>query len=1559
MEYVNSIQSTFSVLTCLVKRFQRLTNTYLYCLFVILIPLISSLIVGYYTNPKYNNQTTNTLHNDKTDKKYTAFADACHMVWIDGPLDYSSHLIQAYISYYDLPSNKIITIINKQTFTHLKNHHFPNVDDNIIIFEGCIFTNVVRLMMRVTQSRFSVSMENHLFGNRIQLFSIFNKYIWKMKQMNHTRKNDFVQLVWNVMQVEYGVRSNLNITINSNEQFLQENPFNRRAFFRIIFYCAIIFVMYQHNSDIKNGFTLHVLSNRTLIINYIISQWLWCVTYGLHFLWWILLIVVKMVINPTKWEFHVATFASLVFQSLDLTLTSILYVVLIKNRLLSMVTFVTFNLITFVIAYSYINNAFKYDSYNEYIMQAIISFIPGILGASIYHQTKVTNGSKFLYLFSWYLVVIIIKFIACYLLMVIQYRVNSFGIAYDKSMKNVIENVNLNDFEPIDGLKVIKLDKVRKRLSSTRVVTINRMEIGCSKISVLYSSDRNANMETVCRLVTQHVKPDNGNIEIVPSIGHRKTIISLVPTANVSFSELSVKEYLELFCKLKCINSKVQFQMIHKTVKLLNMIDIVDMCTTNLKRQVIVLDNPSKEIIDFDERRSFWSILSRMRSTGRTIFMTTDSIEEVDYIADYVYILLPNGSVIEGGTPNELKLSHLSEAYSIRIAKTSKMKRQAILDYIVRDGRVCQLQTETAEEYVFAFKFETIEQRRIILKLLDELHAIDNGATTGKIVVNSISRNTIHDAMEKLLISHYDCQPIQISQLTVQKLTNKLPSESFLSYLYFRFNITFIHPPTQLILYIYIFLILYLIIDFFYYVVFNMAIVKTSLVFDLNTVFPIFDDKLTKNGSDYNVQVTYSSKSVFPNLFLMLNELKKYARKELEKKDIKFDLMVNYVGHDPSRIDVLQKTMMLILINELWIVLIPPIIILTLSLFIKRNEFHLASLIQANCTSMFPYFFACQIASLLFYIIAVISSLILFPLIQWTSFNPIVNWTNFETMLYAIIRFTFIMILFDINYDIFMAWYKFKYSKLLAIQLYITITTIIFKLISMVISITDIEFNDIIYTIVNVVLTISPIGLVISEMERILVQDQRNFTEDMNKFKSNVLKHHAIFWDTINWQLIVLFGYIVFYFMIICMQQHWKLLYYKLFENRTTIQRRISKPDVSVTSEHQRVLKELKLVSKFANESLVVNSKSLSSSSSSSSSKESSKIHLIVYDVCMNSNTNRLLDISFTVNRGSCLAFYGLPGCGKTELLEIIAGIRPYDSGKIIVNGQHNRLDDKKSSYPRYINIENLSYCPSKNFPFYDIPVQVILTFFARKRGIPSNIIAVEIQQICQTFHLTHLINQVGNRLSNYESRRLMLASAFIGRPSIVVLDEPTVYVDLTRRREIWNMINAVRRMYHPTILLSTQFSNEVDAISDRMTLMTKGMFCFIGTHHKARRQLAKSVHIYIKAKPMMMRDIQYMVNLRRHISSNFANILLTFGHKYVLNYYIANPTITWSVMFERLEELRELFELETFTLNIAKLDHIFFEHMNVGKQNDQQTMTGGGTVGADLSIVSTDTLLH
>jgi len=189
--------------------------------------------------------------------------------------------------------------------------------------------------------------------------------------------------------------------------------------------------------------------------------------------------------------------------------------------------------------------------------------------------------------------------------------------------------------------------------------------------------------------------------------------------------------------------------------------------------------------------------------------------------------------------------------------------------------------------------------------------------------------------------------------------------------------------------------------------------------------------------------------------------------------------------------------------------------------------------------------------------------------------------------------------------------------------------------------------------------------------------------------------------------------------------------------------------------------------------------------------------------------------ISFHVEPQECFGFLGPNGAGKTSTMRMIACVSPLTAGILRVLGRDVHAD------PRGIK-SRLGVVPQENNLDPDLTVLQNLLVYARYFDMPASLARQRASEVLDLFHLADRAKSPIADLSGGMRRRLVLARGLLNTPELLILDEPTTGLDPQARHLVWDKVRYLKGR-GVTMLLSTHYMDEAEALCDRLIIMHQG----------------------------------------------------------------------------------------------------------------------------------------
>ncbi len=206
-------------------------------------------------------------------------------------------------------------------------------------------------------------------------------------------------------------------------------------------------------------------------------------------------------------------------------------------------------------------------------------------------------------------------------------------------------------------------------------------------------------------------------------------------------------------------------------------------------------------------------------------------------------------------------------------------------------------------------------------------------------------------------------------------------------------------------------------------------------------------------------------------------------------------------------------------------------------------------------------------------------------------------------------------------------------------------------------------------------------------------------------------------------------------------------------------------------------------------------------------------------------NVRAVESVSFYIDRSEIFALLGPNGAGKTTIIRII-GEGLAHQGKLLMEGKK-------------IERWKIGYAPQEGLLYRDLTAQDNIKFYALVKK-------VSIKESIKILKDLEIPNKKVRELSGGMQRRLSIAIALLGNPKLLVLDEPTVGLDVESRREIWKIIKKNREEGR-AILLTTHYMDEAEKLADRIAIINEGRIIAIDSPEKLKKMAGMKSSIIIK----------------------------------------------------------------------------------------------------------------
>ena len=202
--------------------------------------------------------------------------------------------------------------------------------------------------------------------------------------------------------------------------------------------------------------------------------------------------------------------------------------------------------------------------------------------------------------------------------------------------------------------------------------------------------------------------------------------------------------------------------------------------------------------------------------------------------------------------------------------------------------------------------------------------------------------------------------------------------------------------------------------------------------------------------------------------------------------------------------------------------------------------------------------------------------------------------------------------------------------------------------------------------------------------------------------------------------------------------------------------------------------------------------------------------------------------LNLTVQQGELLSLLGVNGAGKTTTIKMLTGLTRPTSGDAYLLGKSILTESAAVKAMIAVSPQETAVAPN-------LTVRENLELMAGVHGLNKDEAKGKVMELSGRFGLGEIASKKAGKLSGGWQRRLSIAMALISDPQILFLDEPTLGLDVLARSDLWDMIRALKGKM--TVILTTHYMEEAEALSDRVAIMKSGRLLLTGAPAEIKRQ--------------------------------------------------------------------------------------------------------------------------
>ncbi|MFU8786293.1 MAG: ABC transporter ATP-binding protein [Candidatus Izemoplasmataceae bacterium] len=229
--------------------------------------------------------------------------------------------------------------------------------------------------------------------------------------------------------------------------------------------------------------------------------------------------------------------------------------------------------------------------------------------------------------------------------------------------------------------------------------------------------------------------------------------------------------------------------------------------------------------------------------------------------------------------------------------------------------------------------------------------------------------------------------------------------------------------------------------------------------------------------------------------------------------------------------------------------------------------------------------------------------------------------------------------------------------------------------------------------------------------------------------------------------------------------------------------------------------------------------------------------------------------LNLEVKKGEVVGLLGPNGAGKTTAINAIVGLLDIDEGDVIVFGE--KQNGKKLSLRSRIGLVTQEVTVYEDLSAYEN-----LRFFGRLYGLKGDKLKQRIAEVAKLIGLTERLHEIPKRYSGGMKRRLNIGCALLHEPELIIMDEPTVGIDPQSRNYILEFVKELAKKTDTSIIYTSHYIEEVQAISDRVYIIDQGHIIAKGTVKELIEKIKGDQVIMIEVKNAKDETVQALKSI-------------------------------------------------------------------------------------------------
>ena len=302
--------------------------------------------------------------------------------------------------------------------------------------------------------------------------------------------------------------------------------------------------------------------------------------------------------------------------------------------------------------------------------------------------------------------------------------------------------------------------------------------------------------------------------------------------------------------------------------------------------------------------------------------------------------------------------------------------------------------------------------------------------------------------------------------------------------------------------------------------------------------------------------------------------------------------------------------------------------------------------------------------------------------------------------------------------------------------------------------------------------------------------------------------------------------------------------------------------------------------------------------------------------------------VNLNFYKNEIFALLGHNGAGKTTLISMLTGLYEATEGNVFYDGEDILIRENMDKFRLKLGI-----CPQHDILFEDLTIKEHLDMFSTFKGVPSELIEYEINKTLNDFQLDEIKDLTVEELSAGTKRQLSIAIALIGGSKVIFLDEPSSGMDITARRNLWEILK--RQLEEKIIILTTHYMEEASALGSRIGIISDGKMKCIGTPLFLIEKFGKYMSINIYKGDNAIND-----DIINYLNSKTKNIQYEVLSEEIIaripkSNYSNGGNLDLSKFFNDFDNNLEGLKIQSYSVSMPTLEDVF---LNIASKYNAKT---------------------